>query len=121
MAAGNDTDLSSGPIHLGATRPAMVPYIALPLSAAVPLLLVAVEIQMAVTGIKGVIGALVTFAIIAAPLRVWVSYDWYAVECLMVAARTSAPGLDNSRWGGATVSHFPIRDTRGETRGMTHV
>ena len=40
----------SGPIHLGATRPPMVPGLGIPFSAAVPTLLAAAEVQMAVTG-----------------------------------------------------------------------
>jgi type IV secretory pathway VirB3-like protein len=120
MAADNEADLTSGPIHLGATRPPMVPHIGLPLSAAVPLLLIAVEVQMAVTGIKGVAYAVGVLIAIGAPLRVWVSYDWYAIECLMAAARTSLPAMDSRMWGGASVSPFPVSTKRRETRGMTH-
>ena len=121
MTADDDDTLRSGPIHLGATRPPMVPFVGLPLSAAVPLLLAAVEVQMAVTGLKGLAYAAGLCLAVGAPLRLWVAHDWYAIECLSVAARTSLPALDNRRWGGATVSHAPIRDRRGEARGSVHV
>jgi len=54
------------------------------------------------------------------PLRAWVSYDWYAIEVLMAWGRTSGPALDSARWGGASVSHFPLhpRHRRREPRGM---
>jgi type IV secretory pathway VirB3-like protein len=111
-----EDELRDGPIHLAATRPPMVPLLGIPLSAAVPTLLAASEVQMAVTGLQGLLYAAGIVLAVTVPLRVWVSYDWYAVECLMVWARTSGPALDNRRWGGASVSHFPLKAEA--SRGM---
>lgn len=110
----------TGPIPLGATRPPMVPFVGLPFSAAVPLLFAAAEVQMAVGGLKGVGYAALLLVSIGLPLRAWVSYDWYAIEVLMAWGRTSGPALDSARWGGATVSPFPLhpRHRRREPRGM---
>ena len=116
VAALEEDELRAGPIHLAATRPPMVPGLGIPFTAAVPTLFAATEVQMAVTGWQGLLYAAGIVLAITVPLRVWTSYDWYAVECLMAWARTSGPALDNRRWGGASVSHFPLRPT--EPRGM---
>ncbi|NOG73586.1 MULTISPECIES: VirB3 family type IV secretion system protein [Roseicella] len=116
-----EDDLRAGPIHLGATRPPMVPGLGIPFTAAVVVLLGAAEVQMAVTGWQGLLYAAGLIAAVAGPLRIWVSYDWYAMECLFVWARTSGPALDNRRWGGSTVSHFPLKPSsiRGLTAGAS--
>lgn len=110
-----------GPIPLGATRPPMVPFVGLPFSAAIPLLFAGAEVQMAVGGLQGLAYAALLAAAVGAPLRAWVSHDWYAVEVLAAWARTSGPALDSARWGGASVSPFPLRPRhrRREPRGMT--
>ncbi len=112
-----EDELRAGPIHLGATRPPMVPGLGIPFTAAGPLLLAAAEVQMAVTGLLGLAYAAGLVAVVAGTLRIWVAYDWYAMECVMVWARTSGPALDNRRWGGSSVSHFPLRATT--VRGMS--
>ena len=112
----DEDERRSGPIHLGATRPPMVPGLGIPFSAAVPTLLVAAEVQMAVTGLQGLAYAAGIVLAVTLPLRVWVSFDWYAVECLMAWARTAGPAFDNRRWGGASLSHFPLRPV--EPRGL---
>ena len=106
----------AGPVHLGATRPPMVPGLGIPFSAAVPTLLAAAEVQMAVTGIQGLLYAAGIVLAVTVPLRVWVSFDWYAVECLMAWARTAGPAFDNRRWGGSSLSHFPLHPA--EWRGI---
>jgi type IV secretory pathway VirB3-like protein len=106
----------SGVIHLAATRPPMVPILGIPFSAAVPLVLLAAEVQMQIQGIRGLLYAAGIIATVTGPLRIWVSYDWYAVECLMAWARTAAAALDSRYWGGASVSHFPLRPA--EPRGL---
>ena len=115
--------LNAGSIPLGGTRPAMVPAIGLPWEAAVPLALAAAEVQMAVTGLKGLAYAVGLMVAIGLPLRVWVSYDWYAIRAVGVWLRTMGPALDVRSWGGATVSPFPLHPKwlKRETRGMWHV
>jgi len=112
----------TGAIPLGATRPPMVPIIGLPFSAAVPLLLIATEVQIGVSGIKGMAYAALIVAAIALPLRAWVSFDWYAIDVLLAWARTSGRALDATRWGGSSLSHFPIHPAHraAEPRGMLH-
>lgn len=121
MAATIEEDgLHTGPVPLGATRPPMVPFVGLPFSAAVPLVVAAAEVQMAVTGLQGVAYALVLLATVGLPLRVWVSYDWYAIENVALWLRTMGPALDATRWGGSTASHAPLlpKWLARETRGM---
>lgn len=120
MEDGGEEPLKTGTIPLGGTRPAMVPGIGLPWDAAVPMLFVAAEVQMAVTGVQGAAYAALLLAVIGLPLRVWVSYDWYAVRNVFVYLRTMAPALDARAWGGSTVSHFPLhpKARAREVRGM---
>ena len=115
-AAFEEVERKSGPVHLAATRPPMVPGLGIPFTAAVPMLLAAAEIQMAVTGWRGFLYAAGIVIAITVPLRIWVSFDWYAVECLMAWARTSGPAMDNRFWGGASLSHYPLRPA--EPRGL---
>ena len=119
MAAEED-GLRTGPIPLGATRPPMVPGIGLPFSAAVPLVVAAAEVQVAAAGLKGVAYAALLLVAVGLPLRVWVSFDWYAIECVFVWLRTMGPALDARRWGGSTASHFPLnpKALAAEIRGM---
>jgi type IV secretion system protein VirB3 len=116
MPAVEEDDLVQGPIYIGDTRPPMVPFLGIPFSAAVPLLFVATETQMLFGGLTGVAYALAITAPIALPLRWWCSYDWYAVENVILWMRTSGPAMDGRRWGGASLSHFPLRTT--EIRGV---
>jgi type IV secretory pathway VirB3-like protein len=120
MAAAEEVERVSGPIPLGATRPPMVPRIGLPFSAAVPIVICMVEIQMSVTGLQGLLYAAAFGAAVWLPLRVWVSFDWYAIEVLMAWCRTAGPAMDNAKWGGSSVSHFPINPRRlaEEVRGI---
>lgn len=119
-AAWEEVDLASAPIPLGATRPAMVPRVGIPLSAALPLGVIAAEVQMIVTGIWGFVYAFLVFGAFALPLRAWVTYDWYGMEVLRVWLRTSGPAFDNHLWGGSTLSPAPLRpkNLRREIRGM---
>jgi type IV secretion system protein VirB3 len=94
----------------------MVPYFGIPFSAAVLLLFVAAETQMLYSGLRGVAYALMITVPIGLPLRWWCAYDWYAVNNLALWARTSGASLDSRRWGGASVSHFPLRPR--EVRGV---
>ena len=123
MDGADEDGLRAGPIPLGATRPPMVPMVGLPWSAAVPLVVAAAEVQMAVTGLQGVVYAAVLLLALGLPLRIWVSYDWYAIENVFVWLRTMGPALDATRWGGSTASHFPLhpRRLREEVRGSAHV
>ena len=66
--AWEEVDLASAPIPLGATRPAMVPRVGIPLSAALPLGVIAAEVQMIVTGIWGFVYAFLVFGAFALPL-----------------------------------------------------
>ncbi len=112
----NEAEYRSGPIHLGATRPPMVPWLGIPFSAAVPMLLIAAEVQMAVTGLQGLAYAIGIVLLVTVPVRIWVAYDWYAIECVIAWARTAGPAFDNPRWGGSSVSPFPVRPA--EPRGL---
>lgn len=103
-----EPELSAAPIPLGATRPAMVPRVGIPLAAALPLGVVASEVQMVVTGLWGVFYAALVFGAIALPLRAWVAYDWYGLEVLRVWSRTAGPCFDADRWGGTTLSPAPL-------------
>lgn len=122
-ATAGDDGLNAGPIPLGATRPAMVPFVGLPIEAAVPLIVAAAEVQMAVTGLQGVAYAALLLVVVGLPLRVWVSYDWYAIRNVALWLRTMGPAVDGPAWGGATVSPMPAhpRNRRRETRGMALV
>lgn len=123
MDVAEEVELVSGPVPLGAVRPPMVPRIGLPFSAAMPILIVAAEIQIGVHGLLGVAYALGFIVAVILPLRVWVSFDWYAIEILLAWGRTSGSALDNATWGGSSVSHFPInpRSLRREVRGIFDV
>lgn len=101
----------------------MVPRIGLPFSAAVPICIAAAEIQMAVTGLQGLAYAAAFAVATWLPLRIWVSFDWYAIEVIIAWCRTAGPAMDNSKWGGSSVSHFPIHPKRlaEEVRGIWHV
>lgn len=115
MAAEEDA-LEQGVVHIGDTRPPMVPHLSIPFSAAVPLLFVAVETQMLYGGLRGLAYALAITVPVALPLRWWCAYDWYAVENLILWTRTSGASMDGRRWGGASLSHFPLR--MRELRGV---
>lgn len=116
--AADEEDLKTGPVHIADTRPAMVPGLGIPLSAATPLLFVAAEVAIMFGGFTGVGYGLGIAAGIGLPLRWWVSFDWYGVECLLVHARTNFLILDARRWGGSSMSPFPIHSA--EIRGMQH-
>jgi type IV secretory pathway VirB3-like protein len=119
-AAEDEVELMAGDIPIGGTRPPMVPRIGIPLSAALPLGVVCVEVQMAITGFLGVVYAAVILLAIAVPLRVWISFDWYGLEVLMVWLRTMARALDRWKWGGASMSPFPLhpKNRQADRRGV---
>ena len=123
MQAADEVDLTRGIIPLGPTRPAMVPRIGLPFLAALPLCFVGVQIAMALTGLQGIAAGLIVMACIGLPLRLWVSYDWYAVNVLMTFIQTACRSLDSHTYGGSTVSHFPLhpKNRRNIIRGIGHV
>lgn len=114
-------ELRSGVLHIAATRPSMVPWVGLPYSAAIPLIFVCIEVTLLVGGFRGWGYGIGIFIAVAAPLRVLVSRDWYAVDVARVALATTALALDSRSWGGNTVSHFPIRPDLNRPRGCSHV
>jgi type IV secretory pathway VirB3-like protein len=123
MTWAEEVDRREGMIPLGATRPPLVPWIGLPFSACLLLGLVCVELAMFWGGLSGTISAAGLFVAIWAPLRWWVERDWYALAVIGVWFRTSSAAFDAPRWGGATITHFPLspRHRRQEVRGLWHV
>jgi type IV secretory pathway VirB3-like protein len=116
--AADEEELMTGPVHIGDTRPEMVPILGIPFSAATPLMFIASEMAIGFGGFTGIGYGLAIAAGIGLPLRWWVAFDWYGVECLIVHARTNFLIARAARWGGASMSHFPALSR--EVRGMSY-
>lgn len=99
-------------LYLAATRPAL--FMGVPLIVAVAFMMLG--------GFVIVLFENPLYELALIPLwlaaKVLVSRDYNAVGVVMLFLRTAGRGVDNVRWGGASVAPLPIRiPTRG--RGMS--
>lgn len=109
--------LTNDPLHVAATRPALMWGLPLPLALA--LLVIGAEVQVVFKGLAGVAWALALTAPVWIAARFLVARDYNAVGVAMLWINTSARALDSADWGGASVTPLPISTARGP-RGMCH-
>ena len=109
--------LTEDPLHVAATRPALMWGLPLPLALA--LFVIGAEVQVVFKGVTGVAWALAVVVPVWIAARFLVARDYNAVGVAVLWLNTSARGLDSSDWGGASVAPMPVRGTRGP-RGMSH-
>jgi type IV secretion system protein VirB3 len=107
--------LAEDPLHVAATRPALLWGLPLPL--ALVLSVAGAEIQIAAHGLMGVAWALALVVPCWVIARLLVARDYNAINVLVLWANTAARGLDSSLWGGASVAPLPVRARQGP-RGM---
>ncbi len=107
-------DLETDTLYLAATRP--------PVLFGVPLTLFVLLLMLA--GFIVVLMKNPLYLAVMGPLwlaaRAVVSRDYKAVGVLFLYFRTAGRSVDNKRWGGASVTPFPIR-VRKRGRGMADV
>ncbi|MCK8786569.1 type IV secretion system protein VirB3 [Roseomonas sp. NAR14] len=108
--------LAEDPLHVAATRPALLWGLPLPL--ALTLGLGGAEIQVAVHGLKGVAWAVAIVAPLWVASRILVARDYNAVRVAFLWLDTSARAFDAADWGGASVAPLPVREARRTRRGM---
>lgn len=109
--------LQEDPLHVAATRPAMMWGLPLPL--ALGLFVIAAEVQVVFKGLTGVAWALALVAPVWVAARFLVARDYNAVGVAVLWLNTSARGFDTADWGGASVAPMPAGNVRGP-RGMRH-
>jgi type IV secretion system protein VirB3 len=109
--------LTEDPLHVAATRPALLWGLPLPL--ALVLFVSGAEIQVAVHGLAGVAWALAIVVPLWIAARFLVARDYNAIGVAVLWLNTSARGLDSADWGGASVAPLPVRSRRGP-RDMVH-
>ena len=97
-------------LHAGATRPAKL--FGLPYPLALPLLVVAYLIQTNLTGWYGLTWALTVVGPCWAIAAIIVRHDTYGAMVFLAWARTCIPLLDKAKWGGASCSPLPARNSR---------
>ena len=104
--------LETDTLYLAATRPAL--FMGVPLVVAVGF--------MMVSGFIIVLLENPFYELVLIPLwlaaKVLVSRDYNAVGVAILFLRTAGRGVDNARWGGASVAPLPIR-TPSRGRGMS--
>ncbi len=97
--------LDSAPLYLAATRPAMIPWLGVPYSAGVVLIMAA--------GLIVIFGHNPVYMIILGP--VWVAlvalvrHDYHALRVLDLWSRTSLVSIEAGLWGGASPNPAPLR------------
>jgi type IV secretion system protein VirB3 len=109
--------LTEDPLHVAATRPALLWGLPLPL--ALVLFVGGAEVQVAVHGLTGVAWALALAVPLWVAARFLVARDYNAINVAVLWLNTSARGFDSADWGGASLAPLPIRSARA-SRGMTH-
>ena len=110
--------LTEDPLHVAATRPALAWGLPLPL--ALGLFVLGAEVQVAVTGLRGVAWAL---ALVVPPwivARLLVARDYHAPGVWFLWLNTEARGFDAADWGGASVAPFPAKGQQRGPRGMSN-
>lgn len=95
--------LEEAVLHVANTRPALVPWIGLPVEVFSPLFVLSCELGM--VSWKFAVFSLPLWAIAAIIVR----RDYNAGRVWIAWARTTAASFDGWHWGGSAVSHFPIR------------
>ena len=109
--------LTEDPLHVAATRPALMWGLPLPLALA--LFVIGAEVQVVFKGLTGVAWALALVAPVWVAARFLVARDYNAVGVAVLWLNTSARALDSADWGGASVAPLPVGGARGP-RGMRH-
>ena len=97
-------------LHVGATRPARL--LGLPMPLAVVLLGLAVEIQITITSWRGILWAATAVGPAWLVAAIAVANDPYGVNVVTAWARTAILLLDRDVWGGASCSPLPLRPPR---------
>lgn len=107
--------LHEDPLHVAATRPALMWGLPLPL--ALLLFVAGAEVQVWFKGLTGVGWALALVAPVWVAGRFLVARDYNAVDVAVLWLNTGARALDAADWGGASVAPLPVGGARGP-RGM---
>ena len=93
------------PLFLALTRPSIMPLLGLPHGLALFFVVAGAE---TIIFTKGFWGLLAVFPFwVAATL--YVRNDWNAMHVLALFLRTKIRSLDVHRWGGASLSPFPMK------------
>jgi type IV secretion system protein VirB3 len=109
--------LADDPLHVAATRPALMWGLPLPLTLA--LFVVGAEVQVLFKGLTGVAWALALVAPVWIAARFLVARDYNAVGIAVLWLNSGARALDAADWGGTSVAPLPVGRRRGP-RGMRH-
>ena len=109
--------LVEDPLHVAATRPALMWGLPLPL--ALVLFVIGAEVQVWFKGLTGVAWALALVAPAWIVARILVARDYNAIGVALLWLNTSARALDAADWGGASTAPLPVGRGRGP-RGMRH-
>jgi type IV secretory pathway VirB3-like protein len=99
-------------LHVGATRPAMIWGV--PFFIIVPVFVLCLEIEM----IMGLKMMLILGPPIILTAIVMVKHDYNGPRLWWVWLTTRALILDDAKWGGSTASHFPVKPSKAQVRGM---
>ena len=109
--------LAEDPLHVAATRPAMMWGLPLPLALA--LFVIGAEVQVMFKGLTGVAWALALGSPLWVAARFLGARDYSTIGVSVLWLNTSARGLDSADWGGASVAPLPVGSARGP-RGMVN-
>ena len=108
--------LAEDPLHVAATRPALMWGLPLPLALA--LFVVGAEVQVVFKGLTGVAWALALVGPVWVAARFLVARDYHAIGVAVLWLNTAARGFDSADWGGASVAPLRVGSARGP-RGMS--
>jgi type IV secretion system protein VirB3 len=104
--------LEEDTLHVGATRPAMV--YGVPFFIIVPVFILCLEIEM----ILGMRMACILDPPIVLIAVAMVKHDYNGPRLWWIWLQTRALILDDSYWGGTVASHFPVKPSKVEPRGI---
>jgi type IV secretion system protein VirB3 len=102
------------PLFLALTRPPIMPLLGLPHGLALLFVVTGAE---TVIFTKGFI-ALLALVPLWAAATLYVRNDWNAMRVLGLFLRSKIKSVDVHRWGGASLSPFPLQSTA--PRGIVH-
>jgi type IV secretion system protein VirB3 len=110
-------ELDPAPLYLAATRPAMIPWLGVPYSAGVVLIMAA--------GLIVTFGKNPVYLVILGPVWVLlvalVRHDHNALRVLDLWSRTSLVAIDAGFWGGSSPNPAPLpRGKKAPVRGVVH-